>query len=151
MPRTVRAAVTQACPPLSGTEPLEKQKEAMIEKHLKMISEAAHKDVQVLCLQEIFYGPYFPAEENPRWYKTSERVPDGPTIKLMSEIARKNRMVLVVPVYEEEMTGVYYNTAAVIDADGTFLGKYRKNHIPHVMGFWEKFYFRPGNMGSPVV
>jgi N-carbamoylputrescine amidase len=59
-------------------------------------------------------------------------------------------MVIVVPIYEEEMTGVYYNTAAVIDADGTYLGKYRKNHIPQVKGFWEKFFFKPGNLGYPV-
>ena len=69
----------------------------------------------------------------------------------MQEVAQKYKMVIVVPIYEEEATGVYYNTAAVIDADGTYLGKYRKNHIPHVApGFWEKFYFRPGNLGYPV-
>jgi N-carbamoylputrescine amidase len=59
-------------------------------------------------------------------------------------------MVIVVPVYEREFAGVYYNTAAVIDADGTYLGKYRKNHIPHTAGFWEKFFFKPGNLGYPV-
>jgi N-carbamoylputrescine amidase len=68
----------------------------------------------------------------------------------MQEQAKKHKMVIVVPIYEEEMTGVYYNTAAVIDADGTYLGKYRKNHIPQVKGFWEKFFFKPGNMGYPV-
>ena len=80
-----------------------------------------------------------------------ERVPEGPTVNLMQSLARKHRMVMIVPVYEEDMTGVYYNTAAVIDADGTYLGKYRKNHLPHCApGFWEKFYFRPGNLGYPV-
>ena len=69
----------------------------------------------------------------------------------MIELARKLEMALVVPIYEEDMTGVYYNTAAVIDADGTYLGKYRKTHIPHCLpGFWEKFYFRPGNLGYPT-
>jgi N-carbamoylputrescine amidase len=69
----------------------------------------------------------------------------------MQEQARRHRMVIVVPIYEEDEAGIYYNTAAVIDADGSYLGKYRKNHIPHCLpGFWEKFYFRPGNLGYPV-
>jgi beta-ureidopropionase len=107
--------------------------------------------VQVLCMQEIFTGPYFCAEQNPRWYEAVERIPDGPTVKLMQEQAKRHRMVIVVPIYEEDARGVYYNTAAVIDADGGYLGKYRKNHIPHCApGFWEKFYFRPGNLGYPV-
>src|SRR5262249_34705432 len=76
---------------------------------------------------------------------------DGPTTKKMQGLAKKYKMVMVVPIYEEEMPGVYYNTAAVIDADGTYLGKYRKTHIPHCLpGFWEKFYFKPGNLGYPV-
>jgi N-carbamoylputrescine amidase len=78
-------------------------------------------------------------------------VPDGPTVKLMQKLAKKHKMVLIVPIYEVEQAGIYYNTAAVIDADGKFLGKYRKNHIPHTKpGFWEKFYFKPGNLGYPV-
>ena len=68
----------------------------------------------------------------------------------MQELAKETNMVLVVPIFEEEQEGFYYNTAAVIDADGTYLGKYRKTHIPHVKGFWEKFYFRPGNTGYPI-
>jgi N-carbamoylputrescine amidase len=70
----------------------------------------------------------------------------------MQDLAKQTGMVLVVPMYEEDAqaSGIYYNTAAVIDADGKYLGKYRKTHIPHVKGFWEKFYFRPGNMGYPV-
>jgi N-carbamoylputrescine amidase len=123
----------------------------MIDKHLAMIDDAAGKGVQIICLQELFYGPYFPAEQNPHWYGLVERIPDGPTTKLMCDIAKKHGMAMVVPIYEEEMTGVYYNTAAVIDADGTYLGKYRKTHIPHCLpGFWEKFYFAPGNLGFPT-
>ncbi|MFN4150776.1 MAG: nitrilase-related carbon-nitrogen hydrolase, partial [Candidatus Sericytochromatia bacterium] len=80
----------------------------------------------------------------------AEEIPNGPTTQLMMEYAKKHNMVIVVPIYEKEMTGVYYNTAAVIDADGKYLGKYRKNHIPQVKGFWEKFFFKPGNMGYPV-
>jgi N-carbamoylputrescine amidase len=107
--------------------------------------------VKILSLQELFYGPYFAAEQDPRWYQFTERVPDGPTIRLMQEQARRHEMAMVVPVYEEEATGVYYNTAAVLDADGSYLGKYRKNHIPHCLpAFWEKFYFKPGNLGYPV-
>src|SRR6202034_4344866 len=94
---------------------------------------------------------YFPAEQNGRWHDLTERVPDGPTTQLMIETARRLGMVMIVPVYEVENTGVYYNTASIIDADGTFLGKYRKSHIPHCHpGFWEKFYFRPGDGGYPV-
>ncbi len=125
-------------------------KQAMIEKHLPFIEQAAEQGVQMLCLQEVFYGPYFCPSQSAIWYATAERVPEGPTTQLMQECARKHAMVMVVPVYEEEMPGVYYNTAAVIDADGTYLGKYRKTHIPQVAGFWEKFFFRPGNLGYPV-
>ena len=89
------------------------------------------KGVQILCMQEIFIGPYFCAEQSTRWYGMVEKIPDGPTVKLMQETAKKHGMAIVVPIYEEEMTGVYYNTAAVIDADGEYLGKYRKHHIPH--------------------
>jgi N-carbamoylputrescine amidase len=81
----------------------------------------------------------------------AERVPEGPTTTLFRELARKHNMVIVLPVCEEELTGLYYNTAAVIDADGSFVGKFRKTHLPHCEpGFWEKFYFRPGNLGFPV-
>ncbi len=126
-------------------------KQMMIDKHVALIEEAAAKGVQVLCLQELFYGPYFCCEQETRWYSLVEQVPNGPTTKLMMELAKKHSMVIVVPLYEEEQKGVYYNTAAVIDADGTYLGKYRKNHIPHCNpGFFEKFYFRPGNLGYPV-
>jgi beta-ureidopropionase len=139
--------------PEGGTDKklLNKIKDSMLEKHLKMTKEAHDKGVKILCYQEIFNGPYFCAEQETCWYDTAESIPDGPTIKTMQEVAKKYGMVLVVPIYEQEHTGVYYNTAAVIDADGKYLGKYRKNHIPHVApGFWEKFYFRPGNLGYPV-
>jgi beta-ureidopropionase len=116
-----------------------------------MIERAGREGVQILCMQEIFTGPYFCAEQTTRWYDHTEKIPDGPTTRLMQELARTHQMAIVVPLYEEDEPGVYYNTAAVIDADGTYLGKYRKNHIPHCApGFWEKFYFRPGNLGYPV-
>lgn len=151
MSRIVRAGLIQSTVTHSGdTEPAV-IRAAMIDKHLGLIEEAAAKGAQVVCLQELFYGPYFCASQDPRWYSLTERVPDGPTIQLMMETARRLGIVLIVPVYEVEQTGVYYNTAAVIDADGRFLGKYRKNHLPHCHpGFWEKFFFRPGNLGYPV-
>jgi beta-ureidopropionase len=151
MPRIVRGGLIQTTLALPGDQPVETIKKAMIDKHVGFIEEAGKKGVQILCLQEIFYGPYFCAEQKTRWYGSVERIPDGPTVRLMQQLAKKHQMVIVVPIYEEEMTGVYYNTAAVIDADGTYLGKYRKHHIPHVdPGFWEKFYFRPGNLGYPA-
>jgi len=128
-----------------------KIKESMLEKHLKYTKDAYDKGVKILCYQEIFNGPYFCAEQNSTWYDAAEAIPDGPTITQLKEIAKKYSMVLVVPIYEKEQKGILYNTAAVIDADGTYLGKYRKSHIPQVApGFWEKFYFRPGNLGYPV-
>ena len=151
MSRVVRGALIQAtlCEP--ATSPVAAVKKAMIDKHVTLIASAAKEGAQVVCLQELFYGPYFCAEQQARWYELTERVPDGPTTKLMAELARQHQIVLVVPVYEEDLTGVYYNTAAVIDADGRYLGKFRKMHIPHCApGFWEKFYFRPGNLGYPV-
>ena len=149
--RPVTCGLTQAGAPDASKLTPKQLREAMIEKHLPLIDEAGKRGVQILCLQEIFTGPYFCAEQDPKWYQLAERVPDGPTIQLMQERAKRHKMAIVVPVYEEEMTGVYYNTAAVLDADGSYLGKYRKTHIPHCLpAFWEKFYFRPGNLGYPV-
>jgi N-carbamoylputrescine amidase len=144
MARTVRAALVQA--EWTG------DKDSMIEKHERYAREAAEQGAQVMCFQELFYGPYFCQVQDPQYYGYTERIPDGPTTKRMQDLARETSMVLVVPMYEEDerTSGIYYNTAAVIDADGTYLGKYRKTHIPHVKGFWEKFYFRPGNLGYPV-
>ncbi len=125
-------------------------RERMIAAHLPLIEEAGRKGVQVLCMQEVFTQPYFCPSQDAKWYAAVERIPEGPTVKLMQELARKHSMVIVVPIYEEEITGIYYNTAAVIDADGRYLGKYRKSHIPQVAGFWEKFFFKPGNLGYPT-
>ncbi|MFY9224347.1 MAG: nitrilase-related carbon-nitrogen hydrolase [Blastocatellia bacterium] len=151
MSRIVKCGLIQASHACSTSENLTVIREANIEKHLKFIDQAASEGVQILCMQEIFTGPYFCAEQTTRWYDSTEYIPDGPTTKLMQEYAKRYQMVIVVPIYEEETTGVYYNTAAVVDADGTYLGKYRKHHIPHCApGFWEKFYFRPGNLGYPV-
>jgi beta-ureidopropionase len=151
MARTVKCGLIQAKHAGSTDGAIEDIKRANLDKHLAMIEDAGRQGVQILCMQEVFTTPYFCAEQQVRWYEAVERIPDGPTTKLMQEQAKKHNMVIIVPIYEEEITGIYYNTAAVIDADGTYLGKYRKNHIPHVNpGFWEKFYFRPGNLGYPT-
>ena len=151
MARIVRCGLIQAGNVVDSSSPIEEIKKAMIDKHVTMLEDAAAKGVQIICLEEIFYGPYFCAEQNTRWYESAERIPDGPTTQLFMELAKKHRMVVVLPIYEEDMTGVYYNTAAVIDADGSYLGRYRKQHIPHTHpGFWEKFYFKPGNGGYPT-
>src|SRR5690349_14327885 len=132
MPRTVRCGLIQAqCEWSPEKFSLADIKKKMIAKHERLIADAAKKKVQILGLQELFYGPYFCAEQQTRWYELTERIPEGPTVSLMQKLAKKYQMVLVVPVYEVEMTGVYFNTAAVIDADGRYLGKYRKHHIPH--------------------
>jgi N-carbamoylputrescine amidase len=142
MSEIVRAALVQS----SWTG----DKKSMIEANVEFAREAAAQGAQVLCFQELFYGPYFCQVQDPKYFSFTEAVPGGPTTELMCSLARELHMVLVVPVFEEEQPGVYYNTAAVIDADGTYLGKYRKTHIPQVQGFFEKYYFRPGNLGYPV-
>ncbi|MEV6975968.1 nitrilase-related carbon-nitrogen hydrolase [Kitasatospora sp. NPDC093806] len=124
--------------------------ESMIALHERYAREAAAQGAKILGFQEVFNAPYFCQVQEPEHYRWAEAVPDGPTVRRMRELARELGLVLVVPVYEEEQTGVYYNTAAVIDADGSYLGKYRKHHIPQVKGFWEKYYFKPGNLGWPV-
>ncbi|MBI4466929.1 MAG: acyltransferase [Acidobacteria bacterium] len=151
MARLVRCGLIQArCEWSPESTPLEKIKAAMLRKHERLIHAAGRKRVQILCLQELFYGPYFCAEQDVRWYPLAEPVP-GPTVRWAQKLAKKYKMVMVVPLYEVELAGVYYNTAAVIDANGHYLGKYRKHHIPHCHpGFWEKFYFTPGNTGYPV-
>ncbi|MFN2317687.1 MAG: nitrilase-related carbon-nitrogen hydrolase [Gemmatimonadales bacterium] len=151
MPTIVKCGLIQARTAAAADAPLETIREANVALHEGLIAEAAAQGVQILCMQEIFTGPYFCAEQTPRWYEATEQIPDGPTTRRMQDLARQHQMVLIVPLYEEDSPGVYYNTAAVIDADGTYLGKYRKNHIPHCApGFWEKYYFRPGNLGYPV-
>lgn len=124
-------------------------KESMIKVHEDHARAAASQGAQVICFQELFYGPYFCQVQDAAYYEYAESVP-GPTVERFQAIAAETGMVMVLPVYEQEQPGVLYNTAAVVDADGTYLGKYRKVHIPQVKGFWEKFYFRPGNLGFPV-
>jgi len=147
---TVRAGLIQMALKADTGDSPAAIRDRMNEAHLPLIDEAGKKGVQVLCLQEVFNQPYFCPSQDAKWYAAAEKIPDGPTVSLMKEYARKHSMVIVVPIYEEDITGVYYNTCAVIDADGSYMGKYRKTHIPQVAGFYEKFFFKPGNSGWPV-
>jgi N-carbamoylputrescine amidase len=137
----VRAAITQVA--WTG------DKETMIQRHEELAREAAGQGVQIIGFQELFYGPYFGAVQDQKYYQYVETIP-GPTVERFQALAKELNLVIVLPIYEVENEGVYYNTAAVIDADGSLLGKYRKHHIPNLPAFWEKFYFRPGNVGYPV-
>ncbi len=142
MATIVRAALLQT--DWAGT------KDAMIDKHEEAARDAARDGAQIICFQELFYGPYFCQVQETQYYDYTEHIPDGPTTQRFQSVAKELGMVMVLPMYEVVQAGVYYNTAAVIDADGTYLGKFRKQHIPQVKGFWEKFYFRPGNGGYPI-
>lgn len=150
MARIVKVGLIQASDAINdGDRPVKEIQDAALEKHVKMIEQAAKQGVQILGLQEIFNGPYFCPGQDPKWYDAAEPIP-GPTTETMQELCKKHGMAMVVPLYEREQAGVYYNSAAMIDADGKYLGKYRKQHIPHTSGFWEKYFFKPGNLGYPV-
>ena len=150
MPRNIKSGLIQMSLPMSeGEGTIGEIKEAMMQKHIPFIEDAGKQGVQILCLQEIFNTPYFCPGQDNAWYASAEQVP-GPATERMQAYAKKYNMVIIVPVYEKEQPGVLYNTAAVIDADGEYLGKYRKNHIPHTSGFWEKYFFKPGNLGYPI-
>jgi len=120
-----------------------------IDKTVSFIEKGVKDNVQVFAMQELFYSPYFPAEQDNKWFEWAEQI-SGETINTMRDVAKKYNVVLVVPIFEELQRGIYYNTTAVIDVNGEVKGIYRKNHIPHLEGFWEKFYFKPGNLGYPV-
>ncbi len=142
MSDVVRAALVQA--EWTG------DKESMVDKNVQYALEAADQGAQILYFQEIFNTSYFCAVQDTRYYDQAEEIPNGPTIQRMIALAKETGMVLIVPIYERVDEGTFYNTAAVINDDGDFLGIYRKMHIPQVEGFWEKFYFKPGNLGFPV-
>jgi len=142
MPHIVRAALVQSR--WTG------ETASMLDLHEEHARRAAAQGAQVIGFQEVFNAPYFCQVQEPEHYRWAEAVPEGPTVRRFQALAAELGMVMVLPVYEKEKQGFYYNTAAVIDADGSYLGKYRKHHIPQVKGFWEKFYFKPGNLGWPV-
>ncbi len=141
MTNAIRAALVQTT--WTGDQ------ESMTKIHEEYARQAAAQGAKVICFQELFYGPYFCQVQDPKFYAYAESIP-GPTTERFQALARELGLVMILPMYEREQAGLLYNTAAVIDADGRYLGKYRKTHIPQLPGFWEKFYFRPGNLGYPV-
>ncbi|MBE9375309.1 acyltransferase [Saccharopolyspora sp. HNM0983] len=141
MPTNVRAALVQA--KWTGDSA------SMVDLHEQYARAAAVQGAQIIGFQEVFNAPYFCQVQEAQHYRWAEPVP-GPTTERMQALAGELGMVIVVPVFEQDGPGFYYNTAAVLDADGSYLGKYRKHHLPHLPGFWEKYYFRPGNLGWPV-
>jgi N-carbamoylputrescine amidase len=126
------------------------EKESMLKKNMDYAREAAEQGAKIMCFQELFDAPYFCQVQENVHFDGAEGIPDGPTTEAMQKLAAETGMVLVVPMFEKEDDGFFYNTASVIESDGSYLGKYRKTHIPHVQGFWEKYYFRPGNLGYPI-
>lgn len=124
-------------------------KQANIEKTMTLIREVAGKGAQIICLQELFASEYFCWEESYDNFSLAEPVP-GPTTRRLQDLAAELDVVLLASLFEKRARGIYHNTLAVIDADGTFLGKYRKNHIPDDPGYYEKFYFTPGDTGYSV-
>lgn len=124
--------------------------EKNVEKAKNYITQASSKDAEIVLLQELFDNIYFPKRPiNTDYFNFAQSI-DGPTIKYMCKIAREFGVYLVVPIFEEEFRGRFYNTAVVIDSSGNVIGKYRKNHIPQNLDADEKYYFSPGNLGFPI-
>lgn len=124
-------------------------KQVNIGKAVELIRVAAKQGAQIICLQELFASTYFCREENHDSFALAEPVP-GPVTRTMEKLAKELGVVILASLFEKRTKGIYHNTVAVIDADGSFLGKYRKNHIPDDPGFYEKFYFTPGDTGYSV-
>lgn len=122
------------------------QPEANLKKTISQIKVAAAEGAKIVCLQELFRTPYFCQVETSKNFDLAEPIP-GPSTEALSKVARDSKTVIVASLFEKRAPGVYHNTAAVIDADGKLLGKYRKMHIPDDPGFYEKFYFVPGDLG----
>ncbi|MDX2246443.1 MAG: carbon-nitrogen hydrolase [Bacteroidia bacterium] len=114
------------------------------------VEEAAAKGAQIVCLQELFGSLYFCDIESYDNFGLAEAIPDGPSVKVFQKVAKQLKVVIIASLFERRAQGLYHNTVAVIDADGSYLGKYRKNHIPDDPGYYEKFYFTPGDTGYRV-
>jgi N-carbamoylputrescine amidase len=123
-----------------------KDPEANFQKAVMRIREAAKRGAQIVCLQELFRSQYFCQSENHKYFKLAEPIP-GPSTVTLTKLARQLKIVLIASLFERRSAGVYHNTAAIIDADGKLLGKYRKMHIPDDPLYYEKFYFTPGDLG----
>ncbi len=126
-----------------------RDKDANLQKAIIKIQEVVDKGAQIVCLQELFTSLYFCDTENYDHFLLAEAIP-GPTTDILQEIALKNKIVIIASLFEKRAQGIYHNTVAVIDADGSFMGKYRKMHIPDDPAFYEKFYFTPGDLGYRV-
>ena len=114
------------------------------------ICKAAGQGAQIICLQELFRTPYFCQTEDRSHFNRAEEIP-GPSTQAMSQLASELGVVLIVPLFEKRSTGIYHNTAVVLNADGSIVGRYRKMHIPDDPGFYEKFYFTPGDTGFQTI
>lgn len=135
---TFRAGLIQTT---SGPEPV-----VNTERHVELVREAARRGAQIICLQEMYRSPYFCREENAGLFDWAETVP-GPSTEAFAKVAREHAVVIIVPIFEKRATGLYHNSAVILDADGSTLGLYRKMHIPDDPLFFEKFYFTPGDLG----
>ncbi|HEX5025467.1 MAG TPA: carbon-nitrogen hydrolase [Agriterribacter sp.] len=124
-------------------------KDENLQKAIEKIREAAKKGAQVVCLQELFTSLYFCDEENYENFKLAEAIP-GPSTTSLSAVAKETGVVIIASLFEKRAEGLYHNTTAVLDADGTYLGKYRKMHIPDDPAYYEKFYFTPGDLGYKI-
>src|SRR3954451_1436023 len=121
-------------------------KAANLEKAISKIREAAANGAQIVCLQELFTSLYFCDVENYDNFQLAEPIP-GPSTETLSKVAADLKVVIIASLFEKRTQGIYHNTTAVLDADGSYLGKYRKMHIPDDPSYYEKFYFTPGDLG----
>lgn len=140
--RQVRLAILQ----MRGNQ----SRDRNVERTIRRIEQAADDGAQVVCLQELFTGPYPCQAEDHRIFAWAESIP-GPTTDQLSEVAQRHQLVIVAPLFERRAAGLYHNSAAVLDADGQIAGVYRKMHIPDDPLFYEKFYFTPGDLGFRVI
>jgi len=120
-----------------------------LDRAARAVERAARNKAKIICLPELFMTEYFPRTEQKSNFKYAEKLP-GPVTRRLSQLAKKHKVVLIIPLFEKRTAGLYHNSAVVIDADGRYLGKYRKMHIPHDPHFYEKYYFAPGDLGFCV-
>ena len=124
-------------------------KAANLDKAVEKVREAARKGAKIVCLQELFTSLYFCDTEDYSHFQLAEAIP-GPSTEVLGKVAAEEGVVVIASLFEQRTKGIYHNTTAILDADGTYLGKYRKMHIPDDPAFYEKFYFTPGDLGYKV-
>ncbi|XP_049871487.1 uncharacterized protein LOC126370583 [Pectinophora gossypiella] len=149
-PRVVKLGLVQHSVVLPTDRPVDEQRNAIFEKVSHIIEAAAAEDVNILCLQETWSMPFFLCtKEREKWSGFAESTVNGPSVTFLSQLAKKHDMVIISPILEDD-NGVWWNSAVVIDANGTVLGKHKKNHLPSIGGFKETDYYSPGDGGHPV-